>query len=160
SHPPWRRSRPPRTRASRRGWLARSRGTRRTCTGGAAPIAWPWSTVARRTCGVGTATARRVHPRLACLPPSRRPNVTMKQHRQERPEPPFPPQNLEMPGVEARMDPAPQWQAPDYHPAGKLEGRRCLVTGGDSGIGRAVPWLFAREGADVVITHLPDEAED
>lgn len=84
----------------------------------------------------------------------------MKQHRQERPEPPFPPQNLEMPGVEARMDPAPQWQAPDYHPAGKLEGRRCLVTGGDSGIGRAVAWLFAREGADVVITHLPDEAED
>jgi len=58
------------------------------------------------------------------------------------------------------MDPAPKWKAPDYRAAGKLEGRRCLVTGGDSGIGRAVAWLFAREGADVVITHLPEEKAD
>ena len=58
------------------------------------------------------------------------------------------------------MDPAPQWKAPDYHAANKLLGRRCLVTGGDSGIGRAVAWLFAREGADVVITHLPEEKDD
>ncbi|MCX4244102.1 SDR family oxidoreductase [Paraliomyxa miuraensis] len=84
----------------------------------------------------------------------------MKQQRTQRPEPPFPPQPLEPPGRESQMDPKPQWRAPHYHAAGKLEGRRCLVTGGDSGIGRAVAWLFAREGADVVITHLPEEAED
>jgi len=58
------------------------------------------------------------------------------------------------------MDPAPQWKAPEYRAADKLVGRRCLVTGGDSGIGRAVAWLFAREGADVAITHLPEEADD
>lgn len=58
------------------------------------------------------------------------------------------------------MDPAPQWKAPEYRAAGKLRGRRCLITGGDSGIGRAVAWLFAREGADVVITYLPQEAAD
>jgi NAD(P)-dependent dehydrogenase (short-subunit alcohol dehydrogenase family) len=77
-----------------------------------------------------------------------------------RPKPPFEPQGLEIPGVEAHMDPAPQWEAPDYRAAGKLDGKRCLVTGGDSGIGRSVAWLFAREGADVAITHLPEERED
>jgi NAD(P)-dependent dehydrogenase (short-subunit alcohol dehydrogenase family) len=65
-----------------------------------------------------------------------------------------------MPGEEGAMDPAPKWKAPDYHAANKLLGRRCLITGGDSGIGRAVAWLFAREGADVVITHLPQEEAD
>lgn len=58
------------------------------------------------------------------------------------------------------MHPAPQWEAHDYRPAGKLESKRCLITGGDSGIGRAVAWLFAREGADVAITYLPAERED
>jgi NAD(P)-dependent dehydrogenase (short-subunit alcohol dehydrogenase family) len=77
-----------------------------------------------------------------------------------RPKPPFEPQHLEIPGEEGAMDPAPQWKAPDYRAAGKLDGCRCLVTGGDSGIGRAVAWLFAREGADVAITHLPEEAND
>lgn len=77
-----------------------------------------------------------------------------------RPEPPFSEQPIEPPGVEAHMDPHPRWEAPAYRAAGKLEGKRCLVTGGDSGIGRAVAWLFAREGADVAITHLPDERRD
>lgn len=58
------------------------------------------------------------------------------------------------------MHPAPAWEAPHYRPAGKLQGKRCLVTGGDSGIGRAVAWLFAREGADVAITYLPEEKRD
>jgi NAD(P)-dependent dehydrogenase (short-subunit alcohol dehydrogenase family) len=76
------------------------------------------------------------------------------------PEPPFPKQPLAPPGVEAKMDPQPRWEAPKYRPANKLKDKRCLVTGGDSGIGRAVAWLFAREGADVAVTYLPEEKRD
>lgn len=59
-----------------------------------------------------------------------------------------------------QVDAAPSWEMPDYQPARKLEGKRALVTAGDAGIGRAVAWLFAREGADVAITHLPEQHED
>ncbi len=58
------------------------------------------------------------------------------------------------------MDPRPRFEAPRYRPAGKLEGLAALITGGDSGIGRAVAVLFAREGADVAIAYLPEEQED
>src|SRR5690606_6223765 len=72
----------------------------------------------------------------------------------------FPPQHLEPPGLETELDPAPSWRAPEYRPAGKLDGKRALITGGDSGIGRAVAYAFAREGADVAITHLESEHPD
>lgn len=58
------------------------------------------------------------------------------------------------------MDPPPQFEAPDYRGAGKMKGDVALITGGDSGIGRAVAVLFAREGADVAIVHLGAEQED
>jgi NAD(P)-dependent dehydrogenase (short-subunit alcohol dehydrogenase family) len=58
------------------------------------------------------------------------------------------------------MEPRPRHEAPRYKPAGKLEGNVALVTGGDSGIGRAVAVIYAREGADVAITALPEEAVD
>jgi len=58
------------------------------------------------------------------------------------------------------MKPRPQYSAPQYHGAGKLHNRVALVTGGDSGIGRAVAVLYAREGAHVAIVHLPEEAAD
>jgi len=77
-----------------------------------------------------------------------------------RPEPPFPKQHQKAPGRESRLDPAPQYQAAEYKPAGKLSGRVALVTGGDSGIGRAVATLYAREGASVAISYLPDEQAD
>ena len=64
------------------------------------------------------------------------------------------------PGLERDLDPAPRWEAPDYLAAGKLAGKRALITGGDSGIGRAVAYMFAREGADVAITHLAPESSD
>jgi NAD(P)-dependent dehydrogenase (short-subunit alcohol dehydrogenase family) len=76
------------------------------------------------------------------------------------PKPPFPPQDISPPGLEAKMDPRPRYEAPHYRPAGKLEGRAALITGGDSGIGRAVAVLFAREGADVAISYLPEEQVD
>ncbi len=76
------------------------------------------------------------------------------------PKPPFSGQKLEKPGIEADLRPRPEYQAPRYRPAGKLQGKVALVTGGDSGIGRAVAVLFAREGADVAITALPEERVD
>lgn len=77
-----------------------------------------------------------------------------------KPKPPFPPQNLEQPGLESRMEPEPRYEADSYRPAGKLKGKAALVTGGDSGIGRAVAVIFAREGADIALVYLEEEQED
>jgi NAD(P)-dependent dehydrogenase (short-subunit alcohol dehydrogenase family) len=76
------------------------------------------------------------------------------------PEPPMPDQKLAQPGLEADLKEKPRYEAPRYRPAGKLEGKTALVTGGDSGIGRAVAVLYAREGADVAIAYLPGEHVD
>ena len=75
------------------------------------------------------------------------------------PEPPFPEQHQRKPGEEAALDPAPMYDAPFWKGSGKLDGMAAIVTGADSGIGRAVAVLFAREGCDVAICHL-DEEED
>ncbi len=75
------------------------------------------------------------------------------------PEPPFPEQHQPKPGDEAQLDPAPLYDAPFYRGSGKLEGKVAIVTGGDSGIGRSVAVLFAREGADVAIMHLDEDGD-
>jgi NAD(P)-dependent dehydrogenase (short-subunit alcohol dehydrogenase family) len=71
----------------------------------------------------------------------------------------FPPQHLKKPGLEAELTLKPMYEAPEYKGSGKLEGMVALITGGDSGIGRAVAVLYAREGADAAIVYL-NEHED
>ncbi len=78
----------------------------------------------------------------------------------EQPMPPFPAQHQQRPGLESEMSPEPRYEAPHYQANGKLSGRVALITGGDSGIGRAVALMFAREGADVAIVYLPEETSD
>ena len=80
--------------------------------------------------------------------------------RMQEPKPPFPPQHQDKPGRESELRPRPRYQAQRYRAAGKLEGRIALITGADSGIGRAVALLYAREGADLAFTHLPEERAD
>jgi NAD(P)-dependent dehydrogenase (short-subunit alcohol dehydrogenase family) len=80
--------------------------------------------------------------------------------RQKEPKAPMPPQHQEKPGLESRVTPRPRYEAPQYKAAGKLEGKVALVTGGDSGIGRAVAVLYAREGADVAIVYTKEEQSD
>ena len=72
---------------------------------------------------------------------------------------PLPAQHLAKPGIEAQMELKPRFLAPDYCGSGKLAGMVAIITGGDSGIGRAVAVLYAREGADVAIIYL-NEHED
>jgi NAD(P)-dependent dehydrogenase (short-subunit alcohol dehydrogenase family) len=82
----------------------------------------------------------------------------MSENPQEKePKPPFPDQQQEHPGHESEMTPAPDFGEESYKGSGKLEGKAAIITGGDSGIGRAIALAFAREGADVLISYLNEE---
>jgi NAD(P)-dependent dehydrogenase (short-subunit alcohol dehydrogenase family) len=78
----------------------------------------------------------------------------------KQPEGPMPAQHIEKPGLEAELELKPRYEAPHYRGSSKLNNKAALITGGDSGIGRAVAVLFAREGADVSIVYLPEEQVD
>ncbi|HKO15908.1 MAG TPA: SDR family oxidoreductase [Gemmatimonadaceae bacterium] len=78
----------------------------------------------------------------------------------EQPENPLPAQHQEKPGLESQLEPEPHYLAPTYQGSSKLKDMVAIITGGDSGIGRAVAVLYAREGADVTIVYLPDEESD
>lgn len=85
--------------------------------------------------------------------------VTQKPQEVE-PKPPFPEQSQQLPGLESEMSPKPDYGEESYRGFGRLAGKAALVTGGDSGIGRAVALAFAREGADVLVSYLPQEQAD
>jgi NAD(P)-dependent dehydrogenase (short-subunit alcohol dehydrogenase family) len=76
-----------------------------------------------------------------------------------RPEPPYPPQKLEGTGEESQLEPRPRYQGSRYRAANKLAGKAALITGGDSGIGRAVATLYAREGADIAIVYFSHDGD-
>src|SRR5712671_6079826 len=75
------------------------------------------------------------------------------------PKPPYPSQKQPMPGSTAKMDPRPDHGETSYKGSGRLKGMRAVITGGDSGIGRAVAIAYAREGADVLIAYLSETEE-
>lgn len=79
---------------------------------------------------------------------------------EKEPKSPMPAQHQPKPGIEAEMTPRPEFLAPKYKGSGKLQDKAALITGGDSGIGRSVAVLYAREGANVAIVYLPEEEKD
>ena len=91
--------------------------------------------------------------------PSEDDEKPMQAGAREYPGPPLPKQHLDKPGLEAELQLKPMWDAPYYKGSEKLKGKVALITGADSGIGRSVAVLFAREGADIAIAYL-DEDED
>jgi NAD(P)-dependent dehydrogenase (short-subunit alcohol dehydrogenase family) len=85
--------------------------------------------------------------------------VTQQNPTEQQPKPPFPEQQQPYPGLESQMEPKPDYGEQSYRGSGRLVGKAAVITGADSGIGRAVALAFAREGADVLISYLNEEPD-
>jgi NAD(P)-dependent dehydrogenase (short-subunit alcohol dehydrogenase family) len=113
---------------------------------------------AAKTADTQRALQDRAQARNAAAP-DKRSKAAVQAGARKQPTNPLPKQQLEKPGLESDLSPRPRFMAPDYKGSGKLDGFVALITGADSGIGRAVAVLFAREGADIAIAYLSEHSD-